>query len=285
MNPWKFQRWAHEQVVGHPVRKLMLTALAMMAESNTGYCFASQEDLAKYAECSKRSAVTHLQRLEDDGFILRRKRSAKWGRLPDGFLLLAPWITSWPTGEPIPRRDHKLSANGACSTGESPLSATYVAHELPKERPGVVDPTDQHRVIKTREQAEEDARDGSLSVSHNRKKATKSDVRLAAQLLDAYNSETGQRARIIDGTGAPTEEFRRILGAVMRNPEVEPARWLRTMHTVLANPWWGEGTPTIGVVFGPRVVGDNLANPARGAQRPGQSAPIQRKRREELDLG
>jgi biotin operon repressor len=285
-DPWAFQRWAREQVVGHPVRKLMLTSLSTMVETNTGYCFASQEDLAKYAECSKRSAVTHLQKLEDSGFILRRKRSAKWGRLPDGFLLLAPWVTCWPTGEPIPSRLTEQSAIGACSTDASTLSATHVAHERPKERPSAVEPSAQPKK-KTREQLEDDARKGSLRVTHNRMVAKKSDVMLATQLLDAYVSETSQhRVRIIDGVGSPTEEFREILGVVMRNPEIEPAQWHRTLHTVLANPWWGEGPPTVGVVFGRRIVGKNLIDPAHGRRsQHGVQAPIVRKRLEDLDLG
>lgn len=39
------------------------------------------------------------------------------------------------------------------------------------------------------------------------------------------------------------------------------------MNTVLANPYMDWGTPSVGVVFGPNVVGDNLENPARGANR------------------
>jgi hypothetical protein len=57
------------------------------------------------------------------------------------------------------------------------------------------------------------------------------------------------------------------------------------MHTVLANPWWS-GKPSVNVVFSPKVVDDNLADPARGRGGQGSnSMPVIRRRREELDLG
>lgn len=99
---WRFQQWALEQRVGHATRKLMLFAIATMAETNTGYCFARQDDLAHYAECSDRTVRAHLAALEKQGLIARQRRFSPRGyRLADGFLLLAEWVTEWPDGTPV----------------------------------------------------------------------------------------------------------------------------------------------------------------------------------------
>lgn len=104
-DPWYFQRWALEQRVGNATRKLVLNTLAVMAESNTGYCYAKQDDLAFAAECSVRTIGKHLTALEDAGWIARRRRAGEGGhRAPDGFLLLAEGVVAWPDGTEIPTR-------------------------------------------------------------------------------------------------------------------------------------------------------------------------------------
>lgn len=101
-DPWYFQRWARVQKLGNATRKLILTSIAITVESNTGYGFVSQEDLAEYAECSTRTVSSHLNALEAAGLLSRRKRfSSKGRRLADGFLLVAEGITAWPDGAPI----------------------------------------------------------------------------------------------------------------------------------------------------------------------------------------
>lgn len=134
---WRFQRWAREQKLGNPTRKLILTSLAITAEANTGSGFMAQSDLAEYAECSTRTVSGHLKMLQDAGYIARRKRFSKSGRrLADGFLLLVGDVTEWPDGEPV------TTGSGAppedSSTGDltqSPPEAQASGQELPIEKP------------------------------------------------------------------------------------------------------------------------------------------------------
>jgi hypothetical protein len=106
-DPWFFSRWAHEQRVGHPARKLILTALAMMAESNTGWCFATRVQLAEFAEVTDRTVYEHVKALEKAGLIARRtgKPQAGGQRGATEFLLLADGVECWPDGAPIHAED------------------------------------------------------------------------------------------------------------------------------------------------------------------------------------
>lgn len=115
-DPWAFQRWAFAQKTGSPARKGLLSALAMMADATTGRCEAKQETLAQHVEVSERSVREHLSALVKDGLIAQRHQYRRDGtRRGSEFLLLAPWITEWPDGEPI---------TGEKASGQEELPAT-----------------------------------------------------------------------------------------------------------------------------------------------------------------
>ena len=59
--------------VGNPVRKLVLLKLADQANDN-GECWPSYKTIAEAAECSRRSAVTHIDWLEKHGFLWIEER-------------------------------------------------------------------------------------------------------------------------------------------------------------------------------------------------------------------
>jgi hypothetical protein len=104
MDPWAFQRWAFEQQVGSPARKAVLALLAIMADSGTGRCEAKQKTLAQGTEMSVKSVGRHLVELEERGFVARRPQvRVDGGRRSDEYLLLAPWVDSWPDGTPPDR--------------------------------------------------------------------------------------------------------------------------------------------------------------------------------------
>lgn len=101
-DPWRFQRWAFETVTGNPIRKAVLSMLAMMADCNTGRCEAKQDTLAAGVEATKATIAGHLKALEDQGLIARRmQRRRDGGRRGDEFLLLAPGVSEWPDGDPV----------------------------------------------------------------------------------------------------------------------------------------------------------------------------------------
>ena len=65
--------------VGNPVRKLVLLKLADQANDN-GECWPSYKTIAKAAECSRRSAVTHIDWLEKHGFLWIEERRIEGNR-------------------------------------------------------------------------------------------------------------------------------------------------------------------------------------------------------------
>lgn len=109
-DPWRFQKWAFETPVGNPVRKAVLSMLAMMADMNTGRCEAKQDTLALGVEVTERAVRGHLKALEGMGLIARRPQFRfDRGRRGDEYLLLAPGVKEWPDGEriaePTPRNE------------------------------------------------------------------------------------------------------------------------------------------------------------------------------------
>jgi hypothetical protein len=97
------------------------------------------------------------------------------------------------------------------------------------------------------------------------------------RLFDAYNSELGRKISMFKGTGRQHDDLTEILGAVLDYPDVDEAKWMRTMHGVLAstNPYWGR-SPSVGVVFGRKVVQRNLDDPGNNNRRPDPAARPER---------
>lgn len=59
--------------VGNPLRKMVLIKLADQANDD-GICWPSYESIARSCEISRRSVVTHIQWLEDNGFLKIERR-------------------------------------------------------------------------------------------------------------------------------------------------------------------------------------------------------------------
>lgn len=64
--------------VGNPARKLVLLKLADNA-NDEGTCFPSYQYIADQCEISKRSAITHIEALINDGFVSKTLRKNKDG--------------------------------------------------------------------------------------------------------------------------------------------------------------------------------------------------------------
>jgi hypothetical protein len=110
-DPWAFQRWAFETKTGSYARKAALVALAVMADASTGRCEAKQETLGQQTELSTRTVRKALKDLEAAGLVARRHQYRADGkRRGDEFLLLAPWIETWPDG--LAARDDTSATSG-----------------------------------------------------------------------------------------------------------------------------------------------------------------------------
>jgi len=66
--------WAFKQDIDDAQTKLILLALCDHADED-GWCWPSQDKLAKKACCSHDTAARRLVMLENDGFIIRRRRA------------------------------------------------------------------------------------------------------------------------------------------------------------------------------------------------------------------
>lgn len=80
--------WAYDQDIQPSGSKFVLVTLANYANSD-GYCYPSQETLAKDTGQSVRAVREHIGKLEDAGCVMRERRHAKSGqRRSDGFWLI-----------------------------------------------------------------------------------------------------------------------------------------------------------------------------------------------------
>jgi hypothetical protein len=92
-------------------------------------------------------------------------------------------------------------------------------------------------------------------------------VEQASKAVESWASATGQKLRTLDGRGKPTESLKRVMGSMLSFPEVVDL-WPAMIEAALADPWWHDDAPGIGVVFGERVREGMIAK----AQRPAIAA-------------
>jgi hypothetical protein len=86
--------------------------------------------------------------------------------------------------------------------------------------------------------------------------------RVAWQMTEAvlaeFNAQTGKSLGAINGAGQPSEHAKRIYGRVIAYPKMSLNRHAEIIRRTLGSRWWGEGEPSVGVVYGPRIFEDNM---------------------------
>lgn len=250
-DPWYFMRWAFEVLAGGPGPKAVLSCLAMMADANTGRCEAKIATIAKGTEIADRTVSKHLRSLADAGLIARREqRRADGGRRGDEFLLLAPSVAEWPDGTPVQDRQGAPAAVAATPTqpdaGASPRPEGR--QELP---PG-------------------DSRPGNAPsrarVRFRNRDVPRRFVEAAEEALAYFGERTSQAIQPYDGTGAASTSLKRVVGAMVSYPVVAD-EWRQMVDACLADPWWRDDRPGVGVVFGPNVVEQSIEKGRGGPPR------------------
>lgn len=257
-DPWAFQRWAFQTTTGNPVRKAVLVALAVMADTNTGRCEALQETLAQQVEAGERAIRGHLKALETEGVIARRHQYRYDGkRRGDEYLLLAPWVETWPDG--LPARN---AASSAATTGTDlqPLPARIAgARTTTTQNDHYSNETENRNAeILPFTAAVENQRCGREG---NWPPPTKLNGKLAPPMLVAdalaalayYCERTGQRVKPYTARGTPSDSLTRIMRSMADHPEVRTL-YHRMVDRVLADPPYWDGHPHVGVIFGPGAV-------------------------------
>lgn len=133
-DPWAFQRWAYRTTTGNPIRKSVLMVLAIMAEKNTGRCEGSQQSIAEWVETDVRTVRRHLEALKQLGVLARRHQYRHDGKRGcDEFLLLAPWVASWPDGQPLPGA--VPASNGGVLPGADASTTGHQCPDIEKNQP------------------------------------------------------------------------------------------------------------------------------------------------------
>lgn len=85
---------ALETKVGCTARKMVFVKLCDNANDD-GECWPSLATIAKHCEMSRRSAIRHIAKLAEDGFIERVHRADKRGDLTSNFYRISvPWVVT-----------------------------------------------------------------------------------------------------------------------------------------------------------------------------------------------
>jgi hypothetical protein len=82
-----------------------------------------------------------------------------------------------------------------------------------------------------------------------------------AAILAEFNDLADRSLRLLTSAGEPSEAAKRIYGRVCCYPDITLAKHEDIIRRTLASRWWGDGPPTIGVVFGPNVFEENITRP------------------------
>ncbi|GIU15665.1 hypothetical protein TUM4261_33030 [Shewanella sp. c952] len=117
--------------VGNPLRKLVLIKLADNA-SDTGECWPSYQHIAEQCEISRRSVMSHVKKLEDEGFLKREYRKGEKGNSTNIFHLNLAMNCKTLGGEadsPPSERDSLPSAGDSPPPSESPAPRTSHSFE------------------------------------------------------------------------------------------------------------------------------------------------------------
>lgn len=241
--PWHFQQWAFRTIVGGPGPKAVLSGLAIMADTNTGRCEAKVATIAQGTEIAERTVSKHLKVLAEGGFIERRSQFRRdGGRRGDEFLLLAPEVVEWPDGTPVQNR------RGGAQEGATPVHAD--AGGSPRSEGG-------------QELPPVDSRPGNASarpreVRFRNRAVPRRLVEAGVEALAYFAECTGQSLTPFDGTGAASASLKRVLGGMVAHPRAADI-WREMIDACLADPWWRDERPGVGVVFGPNVIEQSIA--------------------------
>lgn len=129
---------AMQTKVGNPLRKLVLIKLADNA-NDLGECWPSYQHIADQCEISRRSVITHINKLEEMGFLKKKYRKGSGKRNSSNvFILDFDGESPAPHGESPALTDGAAPApseSPAPSYGESPAPRTSHSFEpLTKEQ-------------------------------------------------------------------------------------------------------------------------------------------------------
>lgn len=248
-----------------------LALLEFANEDRSDRVALSQREIVERVGASRSTVQAALAALQGAGVLRITERIHGNARVENEYVVIEPatdgeraesCTPARETGDPPPVRQ---AANPRSTAIEDPS----IAH----------DGEDQNRIEhhSLDAAAAEPAREGGRACEalRFRGKPVPAKVAAAATLaLAEWSGRTGQALKPVKASGKPTDGLSRIIGAMLDYPEVVEL-WPKMIDVALRAPWWQDGAPGTGVVFGPNVVERYVQQ----AQRPALvSVPIAAKR-------
>lgn len=216
----------HSPVTG--VARMVLVVLADHADSDGCNAWPSVPRIAHEARCSGSSVHRVLRELEAAGHVVRE------GVGPKGSIRYRVAMTPPTIGGVRPSEGSDLVPDTPPTIGpepsiEPPTTALSVGARA-KERAHTFNGQPVDRAL---------AADAERALAH-------------------YAQRTEQGVVPFDGRGRTSESMKRIVGAMLAHPSLR-TNFVRVIDCTLRSGWWGDGPPSVGVIFGPNVVEREIA--------------------------
>jgi hypothetical protein len=212
---------------------------------------ATDADVARQADVTPAVARAALKHLRDLG-MLEHDRT-----------LGAEWVHDFEVYNPEPKQD-KTAAERAKRYRERQAAkrdVTAPSHRDGRDANGVrhgdVTPPEVEGGRRKKEEPPNPPDGGS--VKFNGRVVPAERLALAVDLLAEFNRQAGTEYGPFTGDGKLSDSLKRIVGSLTRHPDEPRQRWMNGLTARMRDPFW-QGKPGTGVVFGPGVDEQTLAN-------------------------
>jgi hypothetical protein len=204
--------------------RLTLIALAEFAHDDGTKAFPSIETLVERTRLSRSGVKSALKSLREDGSI------EETGKTRSGTIVYTVNMGGQnPTGS-------------ESDPGQNPTSGGSNSDPDPSVEPSSL---------------EEGAREvAKLKIGGNPVNPERWQTTCA--VLALFNTYALKKLRAVTSAGEPSEAAKRIYGRVGKYPDITLEEHKDIIQRTLKSKWWGEGEPSVGVVYGPRVFEDNI---------------------------
>ena len=266
-----------------PARALeILSELARRADNETGHCYRTLDGLAEATGRSRRTAQRAIDELELNGLITVKRSGRR--RIDFWLQPLPAQTTRWHirdanvAHQKCQRDISEATPCRSCDDTLSPPLSDVTAPQTAKVTEPPSAPQGGKRASTADAQLSifEGSAAGQGERASARPRISSRPVNakawaLTAQVLAAYNEQTGRGRQLLTTAGQPSDGAKLIYGRVHQWPDLTLEDHQRIIASTLASRWWGSGEETINVIYGPRVFENNIDRradtaPARGAK-------------------
>jgi predicted transcriptional regulator len=243
--------WAFEAEGLTVNQKFVLVKLADNSDA-AGLCWPRQVEIAARTGLSERTVRNCLVDLEEKGFLAREARMKLTGRGRSSDL----YRLAVPTDQPA-----NGDSDAGRPTGKSRTTNRQIQHDQPAtalpvpyiEEPSV-EPSGNPQAV----------RKLTASARIDGKAVNAKSWKLTERVLASFNEQAGTKLRLITSSGKPSEAAKRIYMRIRTYPDLGFDDHADIIRRTLSSKWWGDDSPTIGVVYGPKVFEDNITrSPSR----------------------